>query len=203
MSDPRFCASSAKNLPFTKHYVDHNGHVRFYMRKKGVKAAPLPSLPWSPEFMAACEAALNGAWDVPSASKVVGGTVGAAVICYLASKAFEALGERTRVERRRILERFRKEHGAKRIDMPTEALRIILKDKRPAAQRNWKKALRGLVDYCIEVKLIDPLVSIKLAKMKKTGSIQPDSALGERRGKLIAAELRTKTERQVSTQKFE
>ena len=87
--------------------------------------------------------------------------------------------------------------------MPTEALRIILKDKTPAAQRNWKKALRGLVDYCIEVKLIDPLVSIKLAKMKNTGGIQPDSALGERRGKLIAAELRTKTERQVSTQKFE
>jgi hypothetical protein len=40
--------------------VDRHGKPRFYFRRRGFKRVALPSLPWSPEFMAAYEAALAG-----------------------------------------------------------------------------------------------------------------------------------------------
>lgn len=55
--------------------------------------------------------------------------------------------------------------------MRSVPLQNILNRKTPSAQRNWKKALRGLVDHCLALKLIkeDPLASVKLVKMKTTG----------------------------------
>jgi hypothetical protein len=34
------------------------------------------------------------------------------------------------------------------------ALQNIFSSKSPAAQRNWKKALRGWIDHCLGLKLI-------------------------------------------------
>jgi intergrase/recombinase len=102
----------------------------------------------------------------------VAGTVNAALISYYQSTAFAALAKSTRGNRRAILERFRNDHGDKRIAlMHKQALQNILNGKRPAAQRNWKKALRGFIDHCLSLDMIkvDPLAGIKLVKMKKTG----------------------------------
>jgi integrase len=43
--------------------------------------------------------------------------------------------------------------------------------KTPTAQRNFKKALRGFVDYCLSHHLMkdDPLEKLKMSKLKKTG----------------------------------
>jgi hypothetical protein len=40
-------------------FIDHNGHPRYYFRRRGFKRATLPGLPWSPDFMAAYENALG------------------------------------------------------------------------------------------------------------------------------------------------
>ena len=41
-------------------FIDRHGKARFYFRRRGFKKVRLPGLPWSPEFMAAYEAALAG-----------------------------------------------------------------------------------------------------------------------------------------------
>jgi hypothetical protein len=41
-------------------FMDRHGKPRFYCRRSGFKRVPLPGLPWSPEFMAAYDAAMKG-----------------------------------------------------------------------------------------------------------------------------------------------
>ena len=50
---------------WTNGYRDRHGKIRFYLRVPGRPQIPLPGLPWSPEFMAAREAALKGEWVAP------------------------------------------------------------------------------------------------------------------------------------------
>jgi hypothetical protein len=83
--------------------------------------------------MAAREAALNGQWSKPEigASRTVAGTVNAAIVSYYKCTAFnDALAESSRKMRRNILERFREEHGEKRmfwsIVFPSAAARNLL-----------------------------------------------------------------------------
>lgn len=92
---------------------------------------------------------------------------------YYQSSAFrDGLAKSSQQMRRAILERFREEHGEKRIAlMPRKAMQTILNKKSPAASRNWKKALRGFLDHCLSLDMltVDPLAGIKLAKMKSDG----------------------------------
>jgi hypothetical protein len=135
----------------------------------------LPGLPWSPEFMEAYEAAKGGrsATIEIGASRTIPGTVNAAVVSYYQSSAFkDGLAESSRTSRRAILERFRADHGAKRIAlMHSAAMQAILNGKTPAAARNWKKALRGFLNHCLSLKMIktDPLAGVTMAKMKTKG----------------------------------
>jgi integrase len=135
----------------------------------------LPGLPWSPEFMATYEVCKAGETPKPAigSSRTVPGTVNAALVGYYQSNSFaNGLGESTLQNRRAILERFREEHGDKRVAlMHTAAIQNIVNSKTPAAQRNFKKALRGFIDHCMSVGSlkVDPLAGIKLVKMKKTG----------------------------------
>ena len=164
-----------KNPKYTHEFVDHDGKSRFYLRVPGRKRVPLPGLPWSPEFMEARERALNEQWtpEPLGASRTVPGTVNAALVSYYQSGAFtEQLARSTQQNRRAILERFRNDHGDKRIAlMHTQALQAIVSGRKPAPQRNFTKAMRGFLDHCIALGMIkiDPLIGIKRAKMKKTG----------------------------------
>jgi integrase len=161
-----------KNPKFTHEFIDHDGKPRFYLRVPGRKRVPLPGLPWSPEFMEAREKALAGDWNAPpiGANRTKAGTVNAAIISYYQSTAFtEGLAKSTRTSRRAILERFRNEHGDKRIALlHKSALQAILNKRSAAAAKNWKKALRGFLDHCLSLDMIaaDPLVGIKLTKTK-------------------------------------
>jgi hypothetical protein len=164
-----------KNPPGTQEYIDQHRKPRFYLRRPGHKKVPLPGLPWSPEFMAAREIALNsdGAKIEIGAGKTIAGTVNAAMIGYFQSPAFGVgVAESTKKAWRAILETFRAEHGDKRVAMMhTTALQIITNKKKPVAQRNFKKAMRGFISYCIGQKLIssNPFADVELEKIKKTG----------------------------------
>jgi len=156
---------------YTHGFIDHDGKPRHYLRMPGRKRIPLPGLPWSPEFMAAREKAMSSEWTAPQtgSDRTKPGTVNAAIVSYYQSTAFAALAKGTRTMRRAILERFRKDHGDKRIAlMPRKALQAVLSKMSPAASRNWRKTLRGLIDHCLSLDMIevDPLSGVKLVKMK-------------------------------------
>jgi site-specific recombinase XerD len=161
-----------KHPKYTHGFIDHDGKPRFYLRVPGRKRVPLPGLPWSPEFMEARERALQGEWTAPEigSSRTKAGTVNAALVSYYQSTAFtEGLAESTRKSRRAILERFREEHGEKRIALLHKAaLQTILNKKSAVAAKNWKKALRGFIDHCLSLDMLpsDPLIGIKLTKVK-------------------------------------
>src|SRR4051812_13623185 len=111
-------------LPYIHEFQDRHGKTRRYFRGKDGKRKPLPGLPGSEEFMLAYQAALAGAEIVSPAigtARTKPGTVNPAVVPYYNSAAFKN-GLRTlpRQQRRAILERFRAEHGDKRLaTLPT------------------------------------------------------------------------------------
>jgi integrase len=164
-----------KNPAFVHGYVDQHGTAKFYFRRGRNPKIRLPGLPWSPEFMAAHERALGGEWSKPEigAKRTVPGTVNAALVSYYQSSAFrDRLAVSSQKMRRNILERFREEHGDKRIGwLPKKALQTILSKKSPAAASNWRKAFRGFIDHAMSLDMltVDPLAGIKLVSVKSDG----------------------------------
>jgi hypothetical protein len=100
---------------FVQGFLDRHGKPRWYLRRPGFKRVPLPGLPWSPEFMAAYEAALAETPMEIGARRTVAGTVNAVVVGYFGSAAFHTLAPASQQQYRGIIERFRREHGDKRI----------------------------------------------------------------------------------------
>jgi len=160
-----------KNPPFVHGYVDQHGKPKFFLRRAGQPKVRLPGLPWSPEFMAAYERAKAGQWTMPvaGASRTVPGTVNAALVNYYQSSAFR---DGLAPSSRNILERFREEHGERRIGLlHKKALQAILGKKTPAAASNWRKALRGFIDHAMSLDMltVDPLAGVKLVSVKSEG----------------------------------
>jgi integrase len=157
---------------YTHAFICRHCHARFYFRRAGYKTVPLPGLPWSPTFMAAYEDAMRSGKAL-SQSRTMPGSVNAALIAYYQDASFkDALAKVTQQNRRAILENFRREHGDKRVAlMHAEALQKILNHKTPAAQRNFKRAMRGFVEFCLTRGMLklDPLAGTKLSRMKSDG----------------------------------
>ena len=146
------------------------------MRRIGMKRVPLPGLPRSPEFMQAYSAATA---DTPAARQIgvkrtTPGTVSAALVGYYASSEFLALRPETQRTRRSILERFRNEHGDKRITKIERAhvsAMLAARAHTPAAARNFLKTLRALMHFAVGTGLIadDPTASVKTSRLRSTG----------------------------------
>jgi hypothetical protein len=100
-------------LDYVHEFRDRRGRVRRYFRRPGYKQMPLPGLPGSAEFMEAYQAALAGQTVAIGTSHTKPGTVAAVVAAYFASPGFLSLEPITQREYRRILEKFRAEHGDK------------------------------------------------------------------------------------------
>jgi hypothetical protein len=85
-----------------------DGRLRYYFRRRGEKAIPLPGVPGSEEFMAAYAMALAAIPDPPEigASRTLPGSINALVVDYYRSAEWQhGLAEDTRKTRRRIVER--------------------------------------------------------------------------------------------------
>src|SRR5690242_10483474 len=103
-------------LEYVHAFIDRHGKPRHYFRRAGYKRVPLSGLPGSQEFMHAYQIALDtGARIEIGAARSMPGTIGALVGSYLNSIAFANLADETQQSRRGILERFRDEHGGKRV----------------------------------------------------------------------------------------
>ena len=143
--------------------------------EKALGKVPLPGLPWSPAFMEVYEAALaNSGAVVVGASRTMAGTLNAAVVAYYQSAAFKCeLGEGSKAGQRSLVERFRTEHGDKRLrKLERRHLQAYISSLRSAAvQRNMLRALRHFLKFCKASGLIDhdPSEGVTRQKMKNTG----------------------------------
>jgi integrase len=158
-------------------YRDRHGKVRRYVRVPGRKKVPLPGAPGAAAFMAAYQAALDDE-EPPleiAASRTKPGTVNAAVVAYYGSVDFINLAQGTQRTRRNILERFRREHGDRRIALLQRrhiADMVAAKAaKTPAAAQGFLKTIRALTRFCQGIGIIDddPAAEVKSVKLRSAG----------------------------------
>jgi integrase len=164
-------------LDYVHEFLDRHGKVRRYFRRSGFKQVPLPGLPGSAEFMDAYQAALSGETTRRieiGVGRAKSGTVAALTAAYLDSIAFRNLALETQRSRRGILERFRAEHGEKRVALlgrqHVERM-VTAKAATPSAARNFLNMLRVLMQFAIEIgiRADDPTIGIKRVRLRTEG----------------------------------
>jgi hypothetical protein len=155
--------------------ADRYGNIRYYFRKRGHKNVRLRGLPGSAEFMEGYAAAIGNAEPVViGAARSPSGTIGATVGMYLGSTAFNNLAAETQRTRRNILERFREEHGDRRvaaIERKHVQAMVTAKAKTPSASRNFLNTLRALIVFAIDagIRADDPTIGVKRVKIRTNG----------------------------------
>lgn len=160
-------------LDYVHEFIDRHGKVRRYFRRPGVKRAPLPGPVGSEEFMLAYQAALSAAAPVEiGACRTKPGTINALVIAYFKSDEWlHRLTDDTRKTRRRIIERFRAQHGDKRVALlqNEHVTKMLGAIDGVSAKRHWLKAIRGLLRSAVPtMRHDDPTdgIAIKMPRSK-------------------------------------
>jgi integrase len=118
------------------------------------------------------EGALSGPPSQIGASRTKPDTISAAIIGYYYDQSFLALASSTQRPLRGILERFRAEHGDKRIALlQRQHITTLLRSKKRFAARHWLKAIRALMKYAVEIGLRadNPATGVKLPDLKTDG----------------------------------
>ena len=160
-------------LRYVQAFVDRDtGAVFRYFRRPGYPRVRLPGLPGSAEFNRAYEAALEGPKLAVGAGRSKPGSLSVAIAGYYTSLEFRSLAAGTQTARRAILERFRAAHGDKPIVLlPPKFIAHVLSTMKPFAARNWLKAIRHLMQFCVaqEMCATDPTQGIKLPRAKSDG----------------------------------
>jgi len=162
-------------LRFVHEYEDRHGKLRRYFRRPGMKRVALPGLPGSSEFMEAYQAALEGRATVATeigSSRTQPGSIDVLIVAYYRHECFtEALAAETQRMRRNILERFRVEHGTKRVAMMQRRhVQQIIDGRKAYAKRNWLNTIRGLMAFAIAegIRADNPCEGVALGKMPKS-----------------------------------
>jgi integrase len=161
-------------LQYVHRFRDRHGKLRHYFRRPGFKRVPLPGLPGSGPFMMAYEAALADAPRIEvGADRAKPGTIATAIAGYFFSVGFASLAANTRRGRSNILERFRGEHGDKRIATLQGAHieRMIAAKPTPATALHFLIAIRELMRFAVRTGLRadDPTSGIKRPRLKSAG----------------------------------
>jgi integrase len=163
-------------LQYVHEFIDRHGKPRRHFRRIGFKQIPLPGLPGSAEFMAAYQAALAGE-KAPrieiGATRTGPGTINALTVAYYKSAEFKyQLSGETQRARRGIIERFRAQHGDKRVAMlrREHIQKMLAEIDRPHAKRNWFKTVRALMRFAVSINMLtdDPTEGIKNTKLPKS-----------------------------------
>jgi integrase len=162
-------------LRYVHQFIDRHGHTRFYFRRGG-KRVPLPGSPFSAEFEAAYRALLDGSPEKPvniGVSRMIAGTVGAAVVGYLASGDFRVLAASSQKKYRIVLNGLVRDHADKRLAFLERRHVVQMLNARaatPAAARDLLRGLRLIVQYAISIGVMDtdPTAGVRF-KMPKSG----------------------------------
>lgn len=158
---------------YCKGYIDRHGCPRWYLRKPGLPGVALPGLPWSPEFMAAYQDALTGE-PAPRSAKAGPGTIDALAMSYFQSADFACLRPSTKTTYRGIIERFREDHGGKRVAaLEAKHVRKIIGDRSatPAAANNLLRMIKLLMRHAVEQgwRRDDPTDGVRKLRVQSTG----------------------------------
>lgn len=153
-----------------------NKRVRYYFRRRGGKAIPLPGSPGSEEFMTAYSAALASVTKASTSGEIgerrtQPGTIDALVAAYYKSHDWSDLADDTRMARKRIIERFRLQHGAKRVALiqHDHIVQMMAQIQTRSAKRHWLKAIRGLLRFAVpSMRKDDPTADIARIKLPKS-----------------------------------
>jgi len=159
---------------YTRAWVDkRDSRAYYYFRRRGFPRVRLPGLPWSPSFMAAYEAAMNGPRTAIGAGRIKPGSVAAAVTEYFDSQQFfTSKSAGTQRMRLGILERFRAAYGDRPFALlPPEWIEALLDSKPPHAARSWLVTLRSLCEFWVKRRYLrtNPTADIKLASIDSDG----------------------------------
>jgi integrase len=168
--------------PHVNGFIDRHGKARFYFRKAGFKKVALPGLPWSPDFMAAYQAALAGQPAAIGAARVLPGSVHALAISYYNSLEYLAMKPSSRRVRRNIIEKFCREtdaNGQRNGDKRAALLRrehivrfMGVRASKPESANGLRKALRALMQHAVAINMRrdDPTQGIRpIAAASKCG----------------------------------
>lgn len=158
---------------YVQGFVDREtGRAYHYFRRTGSSRVPLPGLPWSPQFMAAYQEALDAAPPQVGAAHTRAGSLDAGLAQYYPSREFRSLKSGTQRLWRAIFERWRNDDGYKPLArLPREYIIRRLSEMKPHAARNWLKAIRHFLRFCVEHGFIatDPTLGIKLKTPSSDG----------------------------------
>jgi len=166
---------------FVQGFVDRHGRPRYYFRRASFKLVRLPGLPWSPEFMAAYEAALAGQAAPIGKSRVNPGTIRALAVSYFGSAAFRSMKFTTQSVYRNIIEKFCREtdrsgqpHGDKTAATLQREHVIKLmaaRAEQPDSANGLRKVLRAMMKHAVEVGLRDddPTRDVRAIRVKSAG----------------------------------
>ena len=165
---------SRLQLKHVNQFRDRHGRLRHYFRRRGIRAVPLPGLVGSEEFMAAYAAALARTPGEPTeigAARTLPGTINALIVSYYRSAEWNALDVQTQKNRRRIIERFRIEHGPKRVALlhRDHIEKMLARIEKASARLHWFKAIRALMKSAVpSMRKDNPTDGIKGVKLSKS-----------------------------------
>ena len=156
--------SKGKNpFPGVSRTVDRHGKVRWRFRIKGRPNSYLPGDYGSVEFRAAYEQAARAGDAAPVASRFKHGTFDWLIDQYYRTPVWQKLAAITKSNLRGEIERFRTDHGSRRVadlrPVHVEAV-IAKKSDTPSAANKLLKLLRRLSRFAVRKELIsvDPTI---------------------------------------------
>jgi integrase len=158
--------------------VDRHGKRRVRFRKAGFSTY-LTGTPWSEEFMRQLAQAIDGVKAQSSGGEIgskrtIPGSFDALAVSYYGSAEFQGLQPNTQSQRRRVIERFRVEHGTKPLKgLQREHIKKILgaKAATPESSNHLLKILRAILFYAVDLEWIaaNPAADIKKIKRRTEG----------------------------------
>ncbi len=157
---------------FVHGFIDRHGKPRFYFRRAGFKRVPLPGLPWSPEFMAAYEAAMAERPLEIGASRTKPGTIRALAVAYYNGGEFRNLRPASQRTYRQVIDRFCREHGDKGVaTLQAVHVKRMMSERSPSAANHFKRALRALMRHAVAIGMRgdDPTRDVKAIRIKSEG----------------------------------
>jgi integrase len=166
---------------FVQGFIDRHGKPRFYFRRPGFKSVPLPGLPWSPEFMAAYETAMEGRSAPIGASKIKPGSMRALATSYYGSITFQAMKPSSQTFYRQLIDKFCREtdkDGRPYGDKSAASLQrehvvklMAGRAPQPGSANGLRKVLRMLMKHAVEIGLRsnDPTRDVLAIRVKSDG----------------------------------
>jgi integrase len=167
---------------FTQAFIDRHGKARFYFRRPGYKRVSLPGTPWSPQFMAVYQEAMQAAPALVQIGRdrVVSRSLHALAIAYYDSATFGALQPTTQDRYRYIIDRFCREtydgqpFGDKSaVTLKAKGIETIMAMRavKPDSANGLRKALREMMKVAVKIgwRDDDPTQGVKKIRPKKPG----------------------------------